>query len=65
MKIQYTGPFDAVAVPLPSGIELTVERDGFADVPDELASRLCEQDIWTIPPDKNPSKTAAKPAEGS
>lgn len=59
MRLQYVGGFDAIEVPLPdTGIQVTCERDGTAEFPDEIAVRLLEQAAnWApAPPPAKKSK---------
>jgi hypothetical protein len=45
--LTYTGPFDAVEVPLPDGSDVVVERGKQSDFPDEVAQGLLAQaDNW-------------------
>lgn len=60
--IRYDGPVDAVDVPLPSGIVVTVARGETARFPDALAERLLEQDVWSRPSDPLPDHLAPPPA---
>ena len=46
MKVTYNGPHDAVDVIEGGAVIGTVERGESIEVPDELATRLLEQDVW-------------------
>jgi hypothetical protein len=45
-KVTYNGPHDAVEVIDGGVVVATVERGASIEVPDDLAKRLLEQDVW-------------------
>lgn len=58
MKLTYTGPYEGVEVPLPSGQTVYAERDKPVEIPADVAQGLLvQEDIWTGP------KTKAKEAK--
>lgn len=47
--VVYDGPFDAVDVPLPSGLVATVKRGASCDFPAAIADALLAQTGWSAP----------------
>ena len=61
MKLIYTGPYEGVDVPLPSGDAVYAERNKEVEIPDDLAEGLLvQEDIWADPNAKE--APAAPPA---
>lgn len=62
MKVIYTGPYEGVEVPLPSGQTAYAERDKAIDVSADVAEGLLvQEEIWTRP--KTRLKTNSKEAK--